>query len=77
MAKYRVADVHHGRRIAVFDEYDRCVELVPAGMSDAQLAALITAQDAAGAYVPDRLRAQRTFDSDTQKWGGTQWPTDD
>jgi hypothetical protein len=77
MAKYRVTDVHHGRRTAVFDGYGRCVELVPAGMSDAQLAALITAQDAAGAYLPDRLLAQRTFDSGTQEWANIQWPTED
>lgn len=77
MATYRVADAHHGRRTAVFDEYGRCVELVPAGMSDSQLAALITAQDAAGAYVPDRLVPQRTFDSDSQEWAHIQWSTDD
>lgn len=77
MTKYRVAEAHHGRRIAVFDEYGRCVELVPVGMTDAQLAALITAQDAAGAYVPDRLQAQRAFDPSTQAWADTQWPTDD
>jgi hypothetical protein len=77
MAKYRVADAHHGRRTAVFDEYNRCVELVPAGMSDTQLAALVTAQDAAGAYQPDRLLAQRTFDSTTQEWADIQWPSED
>lgn len=77
MTRYRIAEAHHGRRIAVFDEYGRCVELVPAGMSDTQLAALVTAQDAAGAYVPDRLVGQRTFDPGTQEWTDIQWPTQD
>ena len=77
MARYRVADAHHGRRTAVFDGYGRCVELVPAGMTDAQLAALITAQDAAGAYAPDRLLPQRAFDPVTQEWADIQWPSDD
>ena len=77
MATYRVADAHHGRRTAVFDGYGRCVELVPAGMTDAQLAALITAQDAAGAYAPDRLVPQRSFDPATQAWTDIQWPSDD
>jgi hypothetical protein len=46
-------------------------------MSDTQLAALVTAQDAAGAYQPDRLLAQRTFDSTTQEWADIQWPSED
>jgi hypothetical protein len=77
MAKYRVTGAHHDRRIAVFDQYDRCVELVPAGMTDSQLAALITAQDAAGAYIPDRMLPQRSFDTDTQEWADSQWPSAD
>ena len=37
MSKYRVVDTHHGQRIAVHDQYGRCVELVPIGMTDQQL----------------------------------------
>lgn len=77
MTTYRVSDAHHHRRIAVFDEWGRCVELVPAGTSEAQLAVLITAQDAAGAYAPDRFRTQRVFDLSSRGWSDIQWPTED
>lgn len=77
MTKYRLAPAHHGHRMAVFDEYGRCVELVPAGMTDEQLAVMVTAQDRAGAYVPDRFATQRSFDSSTQEWVDDVWPVEE
>ena len=77
MSTYRVAQAHHGRRRAVFDEYGRCVELVPAGLTDDQLAALITEQDRSGAYAPDRFAPQRAFDPTSQTWADVTWPVEE
>ena len=78
MGEYRVVESHHGRRTAVFDKCGRCVELVPGGLTDAQLAAVITGQDrSGGAYVPDRFAPQRSFDANAQEWAAVQWPVEE
>lgn len=72
MTTYRVAE-RHGR-VAVFDQYGRCIELLEPGTSDEVLAAIITTQHRAGEYAARDFVEQRTFDPDSQQWSGTFWP---
>lgn len=72
MATYRVTELHG--RMAVFDQYGRCVELLPAGTSQDEIAATVTAQHRAREYVADDLITQQTFDPETQEWSQVKWP---
>ena len=75
MTRYRIAQAQ-SRRVGIYDEYGRCVELVHSGTSEAAIAERIESGEAAGDFLPGEVESQRVYDTSTKSWSAVDWPVD-
>lgn len=71
MSVYHV--VPRGRRIAVYDEHGRCVELLPAATPRQEIAAMARAAERDGRWPPPQTVRTQCYDTDRDQWSVQDW----